>query len=166
MAGRIRTLIADDEGVIREGLRAFLELDHQIEIVGEAINGRQVIQMVAHHQPDIVILDIDLHDLTGTEVIRHIHATTPAIRIVCLVHSAQPEPGDLPLANPYHTEVVFSKNTTSRQLLDCIHGVMESEALLSQHPLAWPSGNAQQANDCMDDEQEKNSETEEQCAIY
>jgi len=128
----IRTLIADDEGVIREGLRAFLELDRQIEIVGEAINGRQAVQMAARHQPDIVILDADLHDIAGVDVARQIHATMPTVRIIYLAHIPKPELNDVLWVNPRHMRVVLPRNTTSHQLLDSIYCVMNSEALLSQ----------------------------------
>lgn len=123
----IRTLIADDEGVIREGLRAFLELDRRIEIIGEAINGQQAIQMAIRHQPDILILDSDLSDITGTEVVRQIHATFPTVRVICLAHMANPEPSDVACAIP-HVSIVLSRSTTSHQLLESIHCVMNSKA--------------------------------------
>ena len=54
----IRTLITDDHGVVRQGLRIFLSLDPDIQVVGEAENGREALEMAQEFEPDVVLMDL------------------------------------------------------------------------------------------------------------
>ena len=54
----IRTLITDDHGVVRQGLRIFLSLDPDIQVVGEAENGREALEMARELEPDVVLMDL------------------------------------------------------------------------------------------------------------
>src|SRR5438445_12085183 len=69
---KIRVLLADDHTVVRQGLRALLAAEGDIEIVGEAENGRQAIQLVKKLLPDVAVIDIAMPVLSGLEATRQI----------------------------------------------------------------------------------------------
>lgn len=71
-AHKIRVLIVDDEALARGLLRRFLRPEGDIEIVGEARNGREAIDLIAQHEPDLVFLDVQMPELTGFEVIERL----------------------------------------------------------------------------------------------
>jgi DNA-binding NarL/FixJ family response regulator len=79
-----RILLADDHQMVREGIRSLLEKESDIEIVGEAEEGRQAVQLVKKLQPDLVIMDITMPNLNGVEATRQIVAEFPQIRVIAL----------------------------------------------------------------------------------
>ncbi len=79
-----RILIADDHQMLREGLRAILEKDEEIEVIGEASDGRTAVAMARTLQPDVVAMDISMPDLNGVEATRQIKAENPAVKVVAL----------------------------------------------------------------------------------
>jgi two-component system response regulator NreC len=81
---RIRLLLVDDHAVVRSGLRMLLETQPDVAIVGEADSGHAAIEQVAELQPDVVVMDITLPDLSGIDATRAIHARWPAVAIVAL----------------------------------------------------------------------------------
>ncbi|MEH2061255.1 MAG: response regulator transcription factor [Nostoc sp.] len=80
----IKVLLVDDQGLIRQGLRALLELEPDIEIVGEAENGEQAINLVAEFQPDVVLLDIRMPIMDGVAATREIQKHFPKTKILVL----------------------------------------------------------------------------------
>lgn len=84
MTRPIRIFITDDHAIIRAGLRAMLELVPDIEVIGEAENGRQAVERVRHLQPDVILMDLVMPEMDGIEAIRHILAQQPAMRILVL----------------------------------------------------------------------------------
>ena len=80
----IRLLLVDDHAVVRTGLRMLLENEEDIEIVGEAGTGQAALQMVERLQPDMVLMDIGLPDMTGIEVTRQMKQQWPQVAIVAL----------------------------------------------------------------------------------
>jgi DNA-binding NarL/FixJ family response regulator len=87
----IRVLIVDDHGVVRRGLRGFLDLLDDIEVVGEAENGRQAVDLAARLQPDVVLMDLLMPELDGLGAITAIKATQPDIEIVALTSFIEEE---------------------------------------------------------------------------
>jgi DNA-binding NarL/FixJ family response regulator len=83
-ASRIRVLLVDDHAMVRRGLRGFLELLDDIEIVGEAENGRQGVAAVAQLMPDVVLMDLLMPELDGIGAIEEIKAAYPEVEIVAL----------------------------------------------------------------------------------
>lgn len=81
---RIRVVLADDHRVVREGLHALLDCEDTIEVVGEASDGREAVQMAKALSPDVVVMDIAMPGMSGTEATREIHASKPATRIIGL----------------------------------------------------------------------------------
>ncbi|GAG81719.1 unnamed protein product, partial [marine sediment metagenome] len=81
----MRILVADDHAVVREGLKSLIEKEADMEIVGEAEDGRTAVQLAKELSPDIVIMDIkmpDVPELSGIEATRLILAEKPEIRVV------------------------------------------------------------------------------------
>jgi DNA-binding NarL/FixJ family response regulator len=80
----IRVLIADDHTLFREGLRALLASVLDIEVIGEASSGTEVLRLAVEHQPDLILMDIQMPDLNGIEATRQILRTSPHIGIIVL----------------------------------------------------------------------------------
>lgn len=80
----LRILIADDHKLFRDGLRTLLEQQPGLSVVGEAADGRALLELVATQKPNLVVLDVSMPGLNGLEAARRIHAQDPAIRIAML----------------------------------------------------------------------------------
>jgi DNA-binding NarL/FixJ family response regulator len=80
----IRILIADDHGVVREGLRAVLGSEPDMEVVGEATTGNEVVERAAEHRPDVILMDIQMPQLNGIEATRRILKANPTVGVVVL----------------------------------------------------------------------------------
>ncbi|MBI5957427.1 MAG: response regulator transcription factor [Chloroflexi bacterium] len=72
MKSAIRVLLADDHGVVRRGIREFLEEENDIQVVAEAENGLQAVELTREHQPDVVVLDIQMPGCNGIEAAQKI----------------------------------------------------------------------------------------------
>lgn len=84
----IRILVADDHKIVREGLIALLQQQAHMQVVGEAENGRQAVQLAGELRPEVVIIDIGMPDLNGIEATRQIVAEHPGIKVIALsMHS-------------------------------------------------------------------------------
>lgn len=81
---RIRIVIADDHAMVREGLRTMLKHHDTIEVVAEADTGAGAIAAVEKHQPQVVLCDIRLPDMSGLEVCRKLHERFPRVHVVML----------------------------------------------------------------------------------
>jgi DNA-binding NarL/FixJ family response regulator len=81
---KITVLLADDHAIVREGLRALLEIEPDIEVVGEASSGRQAVQLAKKLQPAVVVIDIAMPLLNGLEATRQILKAVPATRVLVL----------------------------------------------------------------------------------
>lgn len=79
-----RVLIADDHQMLRESLRSMLESEDDLEVVGEAADGRTAVEMARQLVPDVVVMDIGMPDLNGVEATRQIRAENREIKIVAL----------------------------------------------------------------------------------
>jgi len=84
VADPIRVLIVDDHAVVREGLRAFLELQDRMEVIGEAGDGREAIEEAERLRPDVILMDLVMPRLDGVEAMRGLHEQVPAARVIVL----------------------------------------------------------------------------------
>jgi DNA-binding NarL/FixJ family response regulator len=89
--GRIRVLIADDHVVARQGIRRMLEAHGDIVVVGEAADGQEAIEHVAHQKPHVVLLDLQMPRVDGTEALRRLRAQYPTLGVIILTTYAQDE---------------------------------------------------------------------------
>ena len=84
MTTEIKVLLVDDHGVVRQGLRTYLDLFEDINIVGEAANGIEAIDRVNENKPDIVLMDLVMPEMDGIEATRKIMTIHPDIKIIVL----------------------------------------------------------------------------------
>ncbi|MGE5553689.1 MAG: response regulator [Betaproteobacteria bacterium] len=88
--GKVRVLVADDHALIREGLRKILEMEDDLEVVGESSDGPTTLAKARELQPDVVTLDVSMPGMSGLEVARRLREELPGVKIVILtVHSDQ-----------------------------------------------------------------------------
>jgi len=83
-AGRIRVLIVDDHAVLRQALRMLLENQHEVEVVGDASNGREAVDAVEKFHPDVVLMDMVMPGLNGLEATRQIRRRSPKAKVLIL----------------------------------------------------------------------------------
>jgi DNA-binding NarL/FixJ family response regulator len=81
---RIRILLADDHAVVRQGFQKILSEQPDMEIVGEAGNGREAVELAASLKPDVVVMDVAMPEMNGIEATRRLMAAQPHTRVVAL----------------------------------------------------------------------------------
>jgi len=81
---KIKILIVDDHQIVREGLRALLAFDAELEIVGEAENGRVAIELAQNLKPDVVLMDVVMPSLNGVEALRRLRTLAPKTKVIIL----------------------------------------------------------------------------------
>jgi DNA-binding NarL/FixJ family response regulator len=84
VADAIRVLIVDDHSVVREGLRAFLELQDGLEVVGEAADGEEAIEAASRLRPDVILMDLVMPELGGVAAMRRLQEDAPDARVIVL----------------------------------------------------------------------------------
>ena len=84
MPEQIRVLIADDHTIVRSGVRLLLEAEDDIEVIGEALDGREALKLVESLQPDVVLMDITMPEMDGLEATKEIKTHFPQINVLVL----------------------------------------------------------------------------------
>jgi CheY-like chemotaxis protein len=90
-ATKIRVLLADDHDVERKGLARLIMEEPDMEVAGEASDGRAAVEMSRRLHPDVILMDVSMPAMTGVEATRVIHAESPDIRIIALSMYEEPE---------------------------------------------------------------------------
>jgi len=126
----IRVLIADDHAVVRQGLRTFLALQPEIEVVGEAADGEEAIAAAERLQPDVTLMDLVMPRLGGIEAIGRIRELSPSTRVIVLT-SFVDEDRMIPAVRAGAAGYLL-KDVQPQELVRAIRTVHDGEALL--HP--------------------------------
>jgi CheY-like chemotaxis protein len=155
----IRVLLVDDHGVVRRGLRGYLELLDDIEVVGEAENGVQAVEIVDQLLPDVVLMDIVMPGASGIEVTPAVLKEHPAARV--LVLSMQDDPTYVREAFAAGASGYVLKEAADQEVVGAIRDVVEnnqpSDVLRILREEGAPdivvfhafSGDAQMARECV-----------------
>jgi DNA-binding NarL/FixJ family response regulator len=125
----IRVLIADDQPVVRQGLRTFLELHDDIEVVGEAEDGEQALAAVSALAPDVVLMDLVMPRLDGVAAIERLRALGSAARVIVLT-SFLDEDKVLPAVRAGAAGYLL-KDAATGELELALRSVMRGESWLS-----------------------------------
>jgi DNA-binding NarL/FixJ family response regulator len=139
----IRVLIVDDHAVVRRGLRTFLELQDEIDVVGEAADGEEAVAAVDELAPDVVLMDLVMPRVDGVEAIRQVRERRPATRVIALTSFLDDDklfPAVRAGAAGY-----LLKDVQPQELVSAIRTVHAGESLL--HPAAAARLMAQVASD-------------------
>jgi NarL family two-component system response regulator LiaR len=131
MTEPIRVLIADDHAIVRKGIRALLATEPDVEVVGEAPDGKQAILEASRLKPDVILMDLVMPEVDGIAAIRHINAHQPEARILVLTSFATDDkifPAIKAGALGY-----LLKDSGPQELVQAIHQVCHGESFL--HPL-------------------------------
>jgi DNA-binding NarL/FixJ family response regulator len=125
----IKTLLADDHTIVREGLRALLLADSGIQVVGEARNGHEAVDLAAALHPDVVVMDIAMPVLNGLEATRQILAAAPDTKVIIL--SAHSDDAYIDRVATVGAVGFLIKQTSAQILARAIHEVMEGKTFYS-----------------------------------
>jgi len=127
----IRVLLADDQALIRSGIRSLLDAEDDIEVIAEAADGQQAVALAAEHRPDIALVDIQMPVLDGIEATRKIVANErlAGVRVVMLTNYGLDE--YIFRALRAGASGFLLKDTQPADLLQALRVVMRGDALLS-----------------------------------
>lgn len=126
---KISIVIADDHAVVRQGVRAFLETESNLEIVAEAETGRQAVELCAEHAPDVVLLDLLMPEKNGVEITREIKQISPRTNIVILT-SYHDDEYLLPAIQAGALSYLL-KDVSDEKLVEAVGKAARGEAVLS-----------------------------------
>ncbi len=130
MTDRISILIADDHALVRQGVRAFLDTQPDLEVLGEAENGAQAVEMAANLVPDVVLMDLVMPGMDGVEATRLIKRASPRTQVVMLTSYHEDE-HIFPAIRAGALSYVL-KDLSPRERADVVRKASHGEAVL--HP--------------------------------
>ncbi|MBI4297772.1 MAG: response regulator transcription factor [Chloroflexi bacterium] len=124
----MRVLIADDHAIVRDGLRAILEAQPDMEVVGEAAGGQEAVEKAWQLKPDIVMMDLAMPGMSGMEATRHIRQQSPEVKIMALTMHESDE---------YFFQIInagasgyFVKGGSSAELVSALRTVGQGDVFL------------------------------------
>ncbi|HEX6357610.1 response regulator transcription factor [Actinophytocola sp.] len=125
----IQVVLADDEAMVRAGVRAILATDGDIEVVAEAADGREAVELVRAHRPHVALLDIRMPGLDGLAAADEIAASAPATNVIMLTTFGQ----DAYIARALGGGAAgfLLKASDPRELITAVHAVADGAAFLS-----------------------------------
>jgi len=126
---KIRILLADDHRMVRKGFRLILESEDDLEVVGEAGDGRQAVEMALSLKPDVVVMDVTMPDWNGIEATRQLRTQAPNIKVLALsVHRDGVYVREIVRAG---AEGYILKESADTELLTAVREVADGNSYLS-----------------------------------
>ena len=126
---KIRVLVVDDHTIVRDGICALLRLAGDIEVVGEAANGREALEMVRKFMPDVMLIDIAMPNMNGLEATRRIRKEFPRVKVLVLTQYDDKE-YVFPVIEAGASGFI-SKTAASSELVSGIRSVYRGDSFLS-----------------------------------
>lgn len=126
---RIRVVIADDEPLIRAGIRMILTSDAAIDVVAEATNGREAVELARSHAVDVVLLDIQMPEMDGLSALAELRRTVPAARVIILTTFGERE--NVLRALEHGGAGFLLKDTAPAELIRAVRAAAAGDAYLS-----------------------------------
>ncbi len=142
MADTIKVMIADDHNLMREGIKQLLELDGSIEVIAEAGDGIDCLKKLSQHNPDILLLDINMPEKNGIEVLKALRENNSTIKILMLTLHNEVE--YLMKAVDYGVDGYIMKDSESAELKRAIYKVVSGKTYIQ--PSLIPELNFRLAN--------------------
>jgi NarL family two-component system response regulator LiaR len=132
--GRVRILIADDHEIVRQGLRAFLDLDPALDVVGDAANGMQAVRLAHRLRPDVVLMDLLMPELDGIGATEAIRRELPNTHVVVLTSMLE----DASVSGAVRAGAIgyLLKDTSAPELRQAIKAAATGQVQLSPHAAA------------------------------
>ncbi|MGL5004325.1 MAG: response regulator, partial [Casimicrobium sp.] len=122
---KTRVLLCDDHSVVRQGLKMFLALDAGLEVIGEANNGAQAVELVQQLQPDVVLMDLVMPIMDGVTAIREIKARFPETEVIAVTSVLE----DAKVIGAMQAGAMgyLLKDTNAEELVEAIHAAGRGE---------------------------------------
>ena len=130
----IRVLLADDHAVVRDGLRVLLEVQQDIQVVADAENGREAVRLASQHHPDVIVMDIAMPEMNGTEAALALRASVPSTKILILSMHATAE--HIYRALQAGARGYLLKDSAGSEVVDAVRAVHAGRRYLSQKIVA------------------------------
>ncbi|MCZ7540849.1 MAG: response regulator [Anaerolineae bacterium] len=128
--GKVRVALADDHRVLRMGLAMMLSATDEFEVVGEADDGEQALELVRTAQPDVLLLDLNMPKASGLDILPQIRQTWPGIKVLVLTGRAEDQYIMHALRAGAHGYVL--KTTAEKELIHAVHDVAAGRLVLGQ----------------------------------
>lgn len=132
--GKIRVMIADDHPIVRDGLKKLLSLEDDIEVVAVASDGREVLDQVAEHQPDIILLDLRMPNLDGITTLQTLQEKGCPAKVIIL--TASEDKNEFVQAMKLGARGIVLKQTASELIVKSIRKVQSGEIWLDSQTTA------------------------------
>ncbi|MCC6367875.1 MAG: response regulator transcription factor [Bryobacterales bacterium] len=130
----IRIVIADDHPIVRDGLKKLLTLEDDIKVVGEASDGRQVLELIQEQEPDVLLLDLRMPNLDGLSVLQSLQQTGRKTRVIVL--TASEDKNEFVQAMKLGCSGIVLKQTATELIVKSIRKVHAGEIWLDSHTTA------------------------------
>jgi DNA-binding NarL/FixJ family response regulator len=122
MSSEATVIIADDHKMFLDGLRLILKQDGALKIVAEAMNGRELLEQLSLHRPDLVITDLSMGDMKGTDLVKQIKQLFPETKVLVItMHDEQEIISEVLFAE---AEGYLLKNSGKNALLEAVHDIL------------------------------------------
>jgi DNA-binding NarL/FixJ family response regulator len=131
---KIRIVVADDHPIFRDGLCKLLALEDDFEVVAQAQDGREVLEVLQQHEPDILLLDLKMPGLDGLATLQRLQAARNRTRVIVL--TASDDKNEFVQAMKLGTSGIVLKQTATELLIKSIRKVHAGEIWLDSHTTA------------------------------
>ena len=126
---KIRILLADDHLVVRMGIASILSFEKDMEVVGETDNGADAVRLATELKPDVVLMDLKMPQLSGSDATLQIHAAAPNVKILILTTFGTS--AELKKAMDGGAAGALLKNSSQAEIIEAIRKVMSGQSVMS-----------------------------------